>query len=251
MSDMIWEVIFVSCYSVLMQGSVTIDPILNIPIVKPGDDLSNLLVDAVKASAIKLEVDDILCVASKVVSVAENRFIRLDTITPSDEAIRLHERAKSKDPRVLHLILNETGNDTENIRINGNWIGARTKIGRVLTSAGVDKVDENTVLLLPIDPDASAKTIALAIQESFGAQIGVLITDSDGREDIAGATQLSIGTYGVPPIRRQNGTEETICDMLAAAAGLVMGQRGVNIPATIIRGFVYEFTNTAKLSDAN
>ena len=233
-----------------MQDSVTIEPILNIPMVKPGDDLANLLVNAIKASAMKLEVGDILCVASKVVSIVENRFIKLDTITPSDEAIRLHERAKSKDPRVLQLILNEAGNDTENIRITSNWIGARTKIGRILTSAGVDKVDESTVLLLPSNPDASAKTIALAIQESFGVQIGVVITDSDGREDIAGATQLSIGTYGVPPIRRQNGTEETICDMLAAAAGLVMGQRGVNIPAAIIRGFAYEFTETTKLADA-
>ena len=233
-----------------MQGSVTIEPILNIPIVKPGDDLANLLVNAVKASAMELKVGDILCVASKVVSIAENRFIKLDTITPSDETIRLHDRVQNKDPRVLQLILNEAGNDTENIRINGNWIGARTKIGRVLTSAGVDKVDENTVLLLPSNPDASAKTIAIAIRESFGVQISVLITDSDGREDIAGATQLSIGAYGVAPIRRQNGTEETICDMLAAAAGLVMGQRGVNIPAAIIRSFTYEFTETAKLANA-
>ena len=233
-----------------MQGSVTIDPILNIPIVKPGEELANLLVNAIKASAIKLELGDILCVASKVVSIAEDRFIKLDTITPTDEVIRLHDRVQSKDPRVLQLILNEAGNETENIRINGSWIGARTKIGRVLTSAGVDKVDENTVLLLPSDPDASAKTIALAIQESFGVQIGGVITDSDGREDIAGATQLSIGTYGVPPIRKQNGTEETICDMLAAAAGLVMGQREVNIPAAIIRGYAYEFTEKAKLSDA-
>ncbi len=233
-----------------MQGSVTIEPILNIPIVKPGDELANLLVNSIKASAIKLEADDILCVASKVVSIAENRFIKLDTIFPTDAATRLHNRVQSKDLRVLQLILDEAGNDTENIRITGNWIGARTKIGRVLTSAGVDKVDENTVLLLPIDPDASAKTISTAIQKSFGVQIGVLITDSDGREDIAGATQLSIGTYGVPPIRRQNGNEETICDMLAAAAGLVMGQRGINIPAAIISGFTYEFTKTAKLSDA-
>ena len=233
-----------------MHGTVTIEPILNIPMVKPGNDLANLLVNSIKASAIKLEVGDILCVASKVVSVAENRFIRLDTITPTDEANRLHDHVQSKDPRVLQLILDEAGNDTENIRINGNWIGARTKIGRVLTSAGVDKVDENTVLLLPSNPDASAKTIAIAIRESFGVQISVLITDSDGREDIAGATQLSIGAYGVAPIRRQNGTEETICDMLAAAAGLVMGQRGVNIPAAIISGFTYEFTETAKLADA-
>ncbi len=233
-----------------MLGSVTIEPILDIPMVKLGDDLANLLVNEIKASAMKLEVGDILCVASKVVSIAENRFIKLDTISPTDEAIRLHDRVQSKDPRVIQLILNEAGNETENIRINGNWIGARTKIGRVLTSAGVDKVDDNTVLLLPSDPDASAKTIALTIQESLGVQIGVLITDSDGREDIAGATQLSIGTYGVPPIRRQNGTEETICDMLAAAAGLVMGQRGVNIPAAIIRGSAYEFTETAKLADA-
>lgn len=233
-----------------MHNSVIIEPILDIPAVNPADDLAAILLTALDQSNMRLTDGDILCVASKVVSIAENRFVKLDTITASIEANALHKKITRKDPRVLQLVLDEANHDLLNIRTSGEWIGARTKLGRLLTSGGIDKVDDNTVLLLPIDPDGSAKMISLALKEACGAQIGVLITDSDGQEGIAGATQLCIGTYGVPPIRRQNGTEETICDMLAAAAGLVMGQRGNGVPAVIIRGFGFEFAKNATLADA-
>jgi len=233
-----------------MHNPITIEPILDIPTIEPADNLANVLLAALKQNNIQLAKGDILCIASKVASIAENQFVKLDTITPGSDAKGLHERIVRKDPRILQLILNEANNDMANLRVEGNWIGARTKLGRVLTSGGIDKVDDSTVLVLPANPDTSAKNVALAIQTTYGAQIGVLISDSDGREGIAGATQLCIGTYGVPPIRRQNDTEETVCDMLAAAAGLVMGQRGNGIPAVVIHGFEYNFTETAKLADA-
>jgi coenzyme F420-0:L-glutamate ligase / coenzyme F420-1:gamma-L-glutamate ligase len=107
-----------------------------------------------------------------------------------------------------------------------------------------------TVLLLPAKPDASAKRLGQALEKAFGVRVGVLITDSDGREDIAGATQLCVGSYGVPPVRRHYGAQETICDMLAAAVGLVMGQRGNHVPAAVVCGFSYPFDETARLADA-
>ena len=233
-----------------MHNSVIIEPILGIPTINPTDDLAATLLTALDRSNMKLTDGEILCVASKVVSVAENRFVKLDTITASIEANELHKKITRKDPRVLQLVLDEANHDLLNIHTSGDWIGVRTKLGRILTSGGIDKVDDNTVLLLPIDPDGSARKIALALKEVCGAQIGVLVTDSDGREGIAGATQLCIGTYGVPPIRRQNDTEETICDMLAAAAGLVMGQRGNGVPAVVIHGFEFDFNEEVRLADA-
>ena len=233
-----------------MQSYLIIEPVLGVPVIKLGDDLANILVSVLRKNSAKIADNDIVCVASKVVSIAENRYVSLEKIQPSDEAIKLHEKIQRKDPRVLQLILDEVDNNLANIHINDQWIGARTKIGRILTSAGIDKVDENTVLLLPVDPDSSAKRLANALAEAFGVRVGMIITDSDGREDVAGATQVCIGTYGVPPIRKQNDTEETVCDMLAAAAGLVMGQRGNNVPAVVIRGFDYKFNETAHLAEA-
>lgn len=233
-----------------MHKSVIIDPILDIPTINPTDNLVAIILAGLDRCKVKLTDGDILCLASKVVSIVENRFVKLDTVTPGNDANELHKKVTRKDPRVLQLIVNEANHDLLNIRTSGDWIGALTRLGRILTSGGIDKVDDNTVLLLPTDPDGSAKKVSLALQVACGAQVGVLITDSDGREGIAGATQLCIGTYGVPPIRRQNNTEETICDMLAAAAGLVMGQRGNGVPAAVIHGFEYDFNEEVRLADA-
>jgi coenzyme F420-0:L-glutamate ligase/coenzyme F420-1:gamma-L-glutamate ligase len=233
-----------------MHNSLVVSPVLGIPIVKPGDSLEALLLAALEQNNIQLVDGDILCVASKVVSVTEDRFVKLDAVAVGPEAESLHQRMPRKDPCVLQLILNEATNGKADVRITGNWVGARVKLGRILTSAGIDKVNDKTVLLLPTDPDASAKKIAVAIEETFGVRVGVLITDSDGREGVAGATQLCVGIYGIHPIRKQNNTEETVCDMLAAAAGLVMGQRGNGIPAVVVSGFKFDFTETTKLADA-
>ena len=227
-----------------------ITPILNFPILKTGDDLTNIIVSTIKANNIQIEENGILCVASKTVSVAENRFVKLDNVKVSDSARQLHEKVPRKSPQLLQLILDQTGNDEASIRISGDWIGAKTHIGRVLTSGGVDKVDEKTAILLPENPDRSAEIIGKAMLQAFEVNVGVIITDSDGREDIAGATQLCIGLYGIRPIRKKDDTEETICDMLAAAAGLVMGQRGTNIPAVIIHGYEYDFDKNVRLQDA-
>lgn len=233
-----------------MNKALKISPILEIPIIKSGDNLAEIIVSVVKANNLQLVDNDIVCVASKIVSVAEDRFRKTDRIAISDGAKRLHEKVPRKSAQVLQLIFEQAGNDESNIQINGAWIGARSPLGRVLTSAGIDKIDEDTVLLLPEDPDKSAQVIGKAIKQTLGSQVGVIITDSDGREDIAGATQLCVGIFGVPPIRKKNDTEETTCDMLAAAAGLVMGQRDNNIPAVIIHGFQYDFDENAKLRDA-
>ncbi len=233
-----------------MDHKLVITPIKNILFIKPGDDISAIVANSIRQNQILLKEGDVVCVASKIISISEDKYVDLGTIKVSPEAERLHKIISKKDPRVIQLIINQANHLDENIKINGSWIGAKNHIGRFLTSAGIDKVNESTVLTLPDDPDISASKIGKKLSADFNTNVGVLITDSDGREGIAGATQLCIGLYGVPPIRNKNDSPETVCDMLAAAAGLVMGQRGNNIPVVVISGYKYSFSSKAKLKDA-
>jgi len=232
-----------------MGTNLIIEPIIGVPVIKPGDDLASIITRTIKNNQVITD-KDIVCIASKIISIAEDRYINLAATVVSPSASKLHEKIPNKDPRILQLIIDQAYGDENNLRINGTWIGAKNHIGRVLTSAGIDKVDENNVLLLPERPDESARKIGEVIQSKFNVHCGVIITDSDGREGIAGATQLCIGLFGIPPLRQLFDSQETICDMIAAAAGLVMGQRGNNIPAVIIRGYKYDFNNNARLNDA-
>lgn len=233
-----------------MDHALVIKPIENMPTIKSRDDISAIITNSIRQNGILLKEGDVVCVASKIVSISEDRYIDLSKITTTPEAERLHKIIGKKDPRIIQLMIGQAGQIEENIKINGPWIGVKNHIGRFLTSSGIDKVNENTVLTLPDDPDFSASKIGRKLSANFNANVGVIITDSDGREGITGAIQLCIGLYGVPPIRNQNDSPETACDMLAAAAGLVMGQRGNNIPVVIISGYEYTFSGHTKLKDA-
>lgn len=241
---------FIFQYLINMNNTLTIKPIIGIPFIKPGDDLADIVLDKIAADNQQLDNGDIICIASKILSISENCYQKLDSVKISAKALELHNKIPRKDVRIIQLILDEVAGDNKKLQITNGWIGAKGHVGRMLTSAGIDKVDEDTVLLLPGDPDASAAKIANKIKTKLKRNIAVLITDSDGREGIAGATQLCVGLYGIPPLRERNDAQETICDMLAASAGLVMGQRGNNIPAVIIKGYSYKFDAKAKLSDA-
>ena len=233
-----------------MQTPLIFTGLETIPLIKPSVDIANLFISCLKKEGGVLRDKDIVCIASKIISVSQNKFIDITKIVPSEFAIKLHAKVPRKKPEVLELIFQEAGYSEEKIIVNENWVGALTKIGRKLTSAGIDTVDDSTVLLLPDDPDGFAKSFRLQIKEKLNVDIAVLITDSDGREDIKGATQLCIGLSGINPIRAENGNEETICDMLAAASGLIMGQRGKNIPVVIVSGYDFELDEDATLKNA-
>ncbi len=233
-----------------MDHALVITPVQNMPTIKPRDDISAIIINSIRQNGISLKDGDIVCVASKIVSIAENKYVDLDRVKVTLEAERLHKIITRKDPRAIQLMIDQADQVEENIKINGSWIGIKNHIGRFLTSAGIDKVNATTVLTLPDDPDLSASTIGEKLSANFKANVGVIITDSDGREGINGATQLCIGLYGVPPIHNKNDSPETACDMLAAAAGLIMGQRGNNIPVVVISGYEYTFDSRAKLKDA-
>ncbi len=233
-----------------MPASLIIEPVNGIPVIRPGDDIASILVETISNNNQVVNDQDIICIASKIVSKALDCFKDLSTVNVSPTAHRLHTKLPNKDPRILQLVLEQANNREDNLRINPPWIGAKNQVGRILTSAGIDKVDDDTVLLLPESPDDNARTIGEKFKSEYNTNNGIIITDSDGREGIAGSTQLCIGLYGIPPLRKYFDAEETICDMLAATAGLSMGQQRNNIPAVIIRGFDYTFNSNSRLKDA-
>ena len=120
-----------------------------------------------------------------------------------------------------------------------------------LTSGGVDKGKNNTAITLPKNCDLTAKRISNAFCQELGVKTSVIITDSDGRADKKGANQVAVGLYGLNGLRvnKEAGTAETLCDLLAAAAGLVMGQRGINIPLACIHGLEYEKATDFSIAD--
>jgi len=197
---------------------------------------------------------DIFVIASKVVSKSEGRKIDLSKIIPSKEAKKLFELFKKKSPEAYQVILDES----KSYKMGNGVIIARHKLGLDLTSAGVDKEGEKEVIILPENPDLSAKRIMNKIFTFSGKHTAIIISDSEGRSDRRGAGAISIGVAGINPLRlnedvylsgKLRKTEETISDLLAAQGSLLMGQRGNNTPVVCIRNFQYKFEIDAKLSD--
>lgn len=242
------------------MAGITIEEIPGIPRIMSGDNIGEIILNSVQRSDTKLKDQDIICVASKAVSIAEHRDIKLSDIKASKAAEAIHNKVPRKDPRIIQLMIDQTGQqDGSRLIVQDNYIAGWLPNGLRLTSAGVDKLDSESAILLPNDPDQSARLIGQQIFESTGLNIGIIITDSDGREDKKGATQLAIGVYGVPPLRitesiKEDGTkqiiDETLCDMLAASAALIMGQRNKNRPAVLISGIDYSFDIDASIKDA-
>ncbi|KRL53870.1 coenzyme F420-0:L-glutamate ligase [Furfurilactobacillus rossiae] len=215
--------------------------------IEAKDDIGKLIVTAFYDNDVVIKPYDILCVTSKVVSVAEERQVLLSSVQPSAEAMKIHQQVPRKDARLIQLMLNEIDDaSSAQLTISEKFIGARLPNGMFLTSAGVDKFDSQSAILLPRDPDRSAKRIAETITRLTSVPVSVVITDSDGRPDKKGATQVAIGVYGLTPMR----STETLCDMVAAAAGLEMGQRDAGIPVAIVSGLKYQFDTNAKITDA-
>jgi coenzyme F420-0:L-glutamate ligase/coenzyme F420-1:gamma-L-glutamate ligase len=210
------------------------------PEIQPGDDLGAAITDALTRTGTRLRDGDILVVASKVVSIAENRYADLATVVPGAEALAISAQT-GKPAEIVQLILdNSAGHFLATER--GPVIAQHT-LGYQLTSAGIDRAGTTGAWLLPADPDASARALRDTLASYASADIAVVIADSDGRPDRRGATVISIGAAGVSPLRttehadRQQ--EETLTDLIAAAAGIILGQRGRSAPIAVLRGISY------------
>jgi coenzyme F420-0:L-glutamate ligase/coenzyme F420-1:gamma-L-glutamate ligase len=225
-----------------LTTGVTITPLEGIPEVEDGDDLVALLADAAERAG-GLEDADVLVVAQKIVSKAEGRVVRMDEIEPSERALEL---AGDRDPRHVEAILQES---VQVVRVRPPLIIAETRHGFICASAGVDASNAKgtgTLVLLPLDPDASAASIREGLRERTGCDVGVIISDSFGRPFRQGTTDVALGAAGITPLLDLRGrrdsvgyelqaTQIAVADELAGAAELVFGKTNA-IPAAIIRG---------------
>lgn len=232
---------------------LTLSALTGIPIVEPGDDVPALICAALERAAITPATGrDVVVVTSKVISRAEGRFVRLAGVTVSPRARELSQIV-GKDPRLCQLILDESSAVS---RTAPNVIVVRHRLGFISANAGIDESNvrgegADTVLLLPSDPDGSARAIRDAIRARFDADIGVVISDSLGRPFRLGTVGAAIGIAGLPPLWDQRGGEDlhgrtlkhtltALGDQVAAAADLVAGQANEGRAAVHLSGLAFE-----------
>src|SRR5258708_24811123 len=218
-------------------------PLPGLPEIRPGDDLARLILGAVRMQDFRVAAGDVFVIAQKIVSKAEGRIVSLDSISPSARAAKWGQEW-GKDPRVIELVLRES---KRIIRMERGVIIAETSHGFVCANAGVDlsNADEGSAILLPIDPDASARALQTRLCESLGADIGIIISDTFGRPWREGLVNVALGVAGVGSLidyrgeRDANGkllqaTIIAIADELASGAELVMCKSD-RVPGAIIR----------------
>jgi len=223
-----------------------------IPEIVRGAELAQLLAAAILRADKTLESGDVVVIAQKIVSKAEGRQVRLAEVTPSPRALEL-ARTVDKDPRLVELMLGES---REVLRAKPGVLIVEHRLGFVMASAGIDQSNvpcrdgEEVALLLPADPDESARRIQQGLRDGCGIAVGVLIIDSFGRAWRNGVTGVAIGVAGVPALVDLRGrpdrdgrplrvTQVAAADELAAAASLLMGQSDEGCPAVLARGFPY------------
>lgn len=234
---------------------ITIEALHNFPKTEKKCNLSAEIIKTIKNENFILHNNDVLCIASKLISKSAGLFVDLKSINPSQLALRLHQQIPRKDPRLIQIIIDQTEDKSgKKLQISKNFIGGWLPNGLFLTSAGVDKIDADTAIILPKNCDEIAKKISDDIFDQLKVRVAIIITDSDGRIDKKGATQVAVGLYGISGLRKGRYEDktnvETICDMLAASAGLLMGQRGKRLPIVKIHGMDYVFDKTATIKDA-
>ena len=231
--------------------ALSVTGIEGLPLVRPGDDLFTILMEAIDAQT-SLRDGDVLVVAQKIVSKAEGRAVRLADVAPSVDAVALAAET-DKDPRLVQLILDES---VAVVRKRPGVLIVRHRLGFVSANAGIDQsnVDHRggeAALLLPLDPDASAATLHTRILEQTGKRIGVIISDSANRPWRLGTTAIAIGAAGIRVFDDRRGGSDLFgrelkitlvnrADSIATAAVLVMGETTERVPAALVRGFVPE-----------
>jgi len=230
-------------------------PVPGLPLVAAGDDLAGLVLARLAATGQALATGDVVVVAQKIVSKAEGRLVDLATVTPGAEA-RDWSRRLGKDARLLQLILDESVRVVRH-RAPGLII-CEHRLGHVMANAGIDQSnvtgDDEHALLLPVDPDASARALRQALEAATGQRLGVIIADSFGRPWRVGVTGVAIGVSGLPAVIDRRGapdifgrplrtTDIGIADEIASAASLLMGQADEACPVVVVRGLDLPFAD--------
>lgn len=226
---------------------LTITALPGIPLIRPGDDLAQIILDGLMRAGISLMDGDALVVTSKIVSKAEGRMIDLETVIPSERALDIAAQT-SKDARVVELVLGESQALS---RISRGVLVVQHRLGFISANAGIDQsnVDgsDNHVLLLPTDPDVSAVTLRDRLHAHTNAWAGVVISDSHGRPFRIGNVGVAIGAAGLPAALDLRGRPDLFgrilkisiqgyADMVASAANLLTGESDEGRPIVHLRG---------------
>ncbi len=234
--------------------TLVLTPLPMIPLIKTGDDLVAIITSSLVGAGINLRDGDILVLAQKIVSKSEGRWVNLVDVNPSPEAQALALQIE-KDARLVDLILRES---KQVVRTRIGTIIVEHRLGFICANAGIDHsnvsgtgdAEQEWVLLLPQDPDASAEMIRQGLESASHARIGVMIIDSHGRAWRQGVVGVAIGLSGLPGLVDMRGKDDLfgyslrittigVADELAAAASLVMGQAAEGTPVVHVRGFPY------------
>lgn len=233
-----------------MPRALTLTALEGIPLIAPGAGLARILHDCARDMRMPFETGDVLVIAQKIVSKAEDRYLDLRTLTPSKRALEI-AAVVEKDPRFVEAVLMES---SDIVRYQKNVLIVANRNGVVMANAGIDhsnidnREDGDNVLLLPADPDASAVRLRRELLSLCGAEIAVIINDSSGRPWRNGIVGIAIGVAGLTALqdlrgepdlfgRRLEVTESATADELASAASLLQGQGAQGQPVVLIRGF--------------
>jgi len=231
----------------------------NLPLIKDGDNLAELISNAAEKQGTPLVENDIIVVTHVVVSKAEGNIIDLDKVIPSERAKELALET-NKEPALVEVILRET---KEIVRIGQNSIITETKSGIICANAGIDRSNvsgDRNVVPLPKNPNASAQNIRQGIKRVTRATVAVIISDTHGRPLRLGEINVAVGVAGIKPIRDRRGEKDlfgyvlrvkqtAIADELSSAAELVIGQADEAIPVAIIRGYKYQTIEGASTTE--
>ena len=233
-------------------AELTLRALDGVPMVKAGDDLAGIILDAVSSASLALQAGDVIVLAQKIVSKAEGRLIELSGIEPSARAVEIAAQS-DKDPRVVQLILDESD---EVLRVRPGAIIVGHRVGFVAANAGIDQSnigngdDDDRVLLLPLDPDGTCDKLRAELKNRTGVDVAVVIIDSIGRAWRNGTVGTAIGVSGMAGLldlrtkpdlfgRPLKTSELGLADELASAASLVMGQSSEGRPIVLARGVPY------------
>ena len=229
--------------------TISILPVTGVGEIVPGTDLALALTAALDSDGGAALIDgDVLVVTQKIVSKAEDRYLDLGEVIPSSEAEELAITTR-KDPRLVEMVLRES---EAVVRSAPFVLITRHRLGMVMANAGIDQSNlgpggEDRILLLPLDPDASAEAIRETVCRHTGKSVAVVISDSFGRPWRNGVVNVAIGAAGLASIVDERGkadrngrilgvTQIALADAIASAAGLIMGEAAEGIPAAIVRG---------------
>lgn len=220
-----------------MPPAITLSGIPDFPLIEPGDGLAEIIHARAQAAGLALQDGDVLVIAQKIVSKSENRYVDLRTLTPSKRALDI-AAVVEKDPRFVEAVLQES---SDIVRYQKNVLIVAHRIGVVMANAGIDQsnIDHSggaeNILLLPVDPDASAQRLRTELLTLCGADVAIIINDSSGRPWRNGIVGIAIGAAGLTSLHDLRGepdlfgrhlavTETATADELASAASLLQGQ---------------------------